>query len=920
MFNGGRFLLYTLLVSIIATAAFASDFSDDGVWQHISKPTIQKLGMRAITPRSYLTFQLNREMLQGILRQAPMEFTTDAITRNVVLSLPKPDGAFERFRIEESPMMEAGLARQYPEVKTYRGQGIDDPFATVRLGWTSGGFHAFVLSTNRSFYVGVYQYGDTTNYVSFWQDQDAVLTKPIECLVKDKIGGEKVKGMLSAPLPQVTSGATLHTYRAAIAATGEYTQKFPPGTQDSALNNGIIPTINSLNAILEREFTIHFNLVANDKNIIFTDPTTDPYTATDPATMLGQNQTTVDSKIGASNYDIGHVFGGVGGSGIAYVGITCFDSLKAQGVSTYTNPIGTTFLVDLVAHEVGHQLGANHSYNGTTGSCGPNRNSSTAWEPGSGSTIMSYSGSCGAENTQGYSDPYYHTGSYDEIIASTIGDTCDVETASGNNPPTVSAGPDYTIPASTPFTLTATGSDADGDPLTFLWEEKDLGTASPPLTDDGTRPIFRTWQPVSSPSRTFPRLSDILDGSLTIGEAWPTTNRTLNFRVTARDNHTGAGGVAYDNMVVTVVNNGAGSFMVTDPNTAQTWTGGTNVPVTWNVYGTNAAPINVANVKISLSTDGGLTFPTVLLASTPNNGSATVTVPSLSTITARVKVEAIGNIFFDISDVNFSISTAGCNPITVNPASLPAGVVGTAYNQTISATGGTSPYTFHVTSGSLPNGISLSTAGALTGTPSAAGTFNFAITATDNNGCNGLRSYTIVITSTTCKFCDDFNNGVLSTTWTYMKPAWTESGGYLVGSPTGKKAMAIATPVYAGCSSCTFDAKIRTTGGIGSLVGFFAWWGDAKNWVELQMKEGSDLWLFKQVANGSLVAKKKVSAVINPNTTYDAKIVYTGTQFQVYINGTLLITVPKGTGTNPNGTLGFEVKATSASIDSVSVN
>src|SRR5262249_46868043 len=163
--KGGRFLLYTLLLSIFATAVFASDFSDDGVWLHVSKPTNLKLGMRATTPQFYRTFQINREILQGILRQAPMEFTTEAITRNGVLSLRRPDGAFERFRIEESPVMEPGLAKKYPEVKTYRGQGIDDPLATVRFGWTSGGFHAFVLAPDRSFYIGVYQYGDLSNYI-----------------------------------------------------------------------------------------------------------------------------------------------------------------------------------------------------------------------------------------------------------------------------------------------------------------------------------------------------------------------------------------------------------------------------------------------------------------------------------------------------------------------------------------------------------------------------------------------------------------------------------------------------------------------------------------------------------------------------------------------------------------------------------
>ena len=302
MSKWGRYLFLVFLFSLTSYIAYSADFSDDGVWQRIPEHKIQQIGIHASSPRSYLTFQLNRDILKSILKQAPMEFTSDAVTKNISLSLPMPDGRFARFRIVESPIIEPALAAKYPEIKTYSAQGIDDRTTTVRLGWTSGGFHAFGLTSDRSFYIGVYQFGDTQNYLSYWGDKDSLPAKKFECLVNDQF-----KSNFKAPFAaQPNNGGTLRSYTTAIAATGEYTQKFPPGTKASALNDGIIPTTNAFNAILESEFTVRLILVGNEDQIIFTDGATDPYTANDPFTMLGENQTTVDNQIGSANYDIGH--------------------------------------------------------------------------------------------------------------------------------------------------------------------------------------------------------------------------------------------------------------------------------------------------------------------------------------------------------------------------------------------------------------------------------------------------------------------------------------------------------------------------------------------------------------------------------------------------------------------------------------
>ena len=907
----GEVPLLLCLCIFFARILSAASISDDGVWTRQDPKSIGVTGTRDIVPQAYGTFRINSEMLKGVLRQAPLEFSSDAKIRNVILSIPLPNGSFANYRIQESPIMGKKLASQFPEIKTYSGQGIDDPDSILRFGWTSGGFHAIGITSHDMFFISSYAQGDTEHYISYWKKDAPHLQTPLRCLAPH---AESESRSIS-PLAPMQSGATLRIYTAAIAATGEYTAYFG-GTKSGALNNGIVPAINQLNAILEREFAIRLVLTDEEMKIIYTDPATDPYSGT-VLDMATQNQPNLDAQIGSADYDIGHVFHGTGGSGVAYLSVVC-SGIKAQGCSAFSTPNGVTWIVDLVAHEVGHQFSADHSFNGTTSSCGGgNRNASTAWEPGSGSTIMSYSGSCGAENVQNFSDPYYHVGNFDEILSFSSATACDDEIATGNHPPVVNAGPDYTIPKSTPFVLTASASDADGDPLTYDWEEWDVGNASPPNTDDGTRPIFRSFAPTSSPSRTFPKLSDVLNNVSTFGESLPTTDRTMKFRVTVRDNRAGGGGIANDMTLITV-ENGAGPFQVTSPNTAVTWNGGNQQTVTWNVAGTDAAPINTANVNILLSTDGGLTFPTILSSSTPNDGSESITVPAVTTTTARVKIEAVGNVFFDVSNTNFTITTTGCTPITLAPASLPTGSEGAAYNQTITASGGVSPYTFAVTLGALPPNLALSSDGSITGSPSTAGDFDFTITATDDNNCTGTRAYSVNVASDTCLFCDDFQDGVLSTSWTYSQPVWSETGGHLAGN-SAKKVTAIATPAFDGCMNCTVDTQMKDSGGIGARLWLLAWYADKKNDLELLMKEESDVWVLKQKVNGRIVAKSKAKLPIDPGVSYLVRIAFDGAQFQVYINGTLAITLPKASGSSPMGTVGYQLKGTTAALEEIQV-
>lgn len=802
--------LSVFLFSLIISPAIASS-STDKLWQKISESNIPlSTGERRIIPDSYGTFRLNVSSLNDRFRKAPGE-----------ISLPYPDGSFGRFRIEKSPIMEDALAARFPEFQTFNGKGIDDPSATAKLDWTSHGFHAMVLSPHGTLMIDPYRTKDVLHYISYYK-KDYHPAKKFQCLVNDYFPHTE------ASTPNGGTPVTLHTYRLAVGATGEYTQ-FHGGTVNDGLA-AITTSLNRINGIYEREFAVHMNLVANETSVIFTDPATDPYTDGNGGAMIGENQSTMDSVIGDANYDIAHAFGAAGGGGLAGLGVVCSSGVKAWGISSLSPPEGDTYDVDYVSHEMGHQFSGNHSFNGTTGSCNGNRNSSTAWEVGSGSTIMSYAGICGAEDLQPHSDDYFVTGNFSEIfsfITSGGGASCAQLSSPGHSTPTADAGINYTIPQSTPFVLTGSGSDPDGDSLSYCWEEFDLGAASPPNGDNGNRPIFRSFEAVTVPQRTFPQLSDILNNTQTFGEWLPITNRTMQFKLSVRDNHPGAGGQGIDTMQVTV-SAGAGPFLVTQPDTAVTWNIGTQENVSWNVAGTSGPPVNATNVDILLSTDGGNTFPIVLASNTPNDGSEMITVPSAPTTTARVKVAAAGNIFFDLSNANFTIAGSGC------------------------------------------------------------------------------------------LFCDDFEDGNVDPNWMYLKPAWTESGGNLIGTPAKRKAIAIATPVFAGCTNCYVEAQMQSGGGFSNKVWLLGWYQGKGDTVELLMKEENDRWVLKQRSGGAIVAKGKILQTIAPNVSYVARIAYDGTNFQVSIDGVLLLTLPAGA--PASGTIGFQSKNTTGRFGYIQVN
>ncbi len=625
-----------------------------------------------IKPENYHLMQLDTLQMKSALASAPQEFTQNAKAKPLLITLPTPDGGLATFRVQAVQTMAPALADKFPSIKTYGGQGVEDPTVAIRLDYTELGFHAMVLDNNRGHYFIDPAYkNNQTIYLSYYKKDLKKNELFEEGLIQDINSANSGTSTPQAKPPVAKCiGNQLRTYRAAVACTGEYavaaTGVASP-TKAQTLS-AIVTSMNRVTGIYEKEVAIRLQLVANNDLVVFTNANTDPFAGNNTAsTLINESQTNIANLIGEANFDIGHTFS-TGGGGLAQLGCVCKAGNKARGITGSPSPVGDAYDVDYVAHEMGHQFGGEHTFNANTGSCSGNGSTNTNAEPGSGTTIMAYAGICNTQNDlQANSDAMFHAISFDQIINYSNlsnGNSCAVITATGNQPPVVNAGKDFYIPYKTAFTLTGSASDPDGDALTYAWEQTNTGgTFSNWNAPTGNAPIFRSFSPVTSQSRTFPKLADIIANKTTIGELLPSYARVLEFRLTARDNKNNGGGVCYDVMNVNVINT-TNPFSVTYPNAAVVWNVGEYRNVTWNVSNTDLSPIRCSAVAIELSTDGGLTYPIVLKDSTPNSGSAGVLVPNNTTSKARIRIRALGNVFFDISNINFTIRT----PLTTNYA------------------------------------------------------------------------------------------------------------------------------------------------------------------------------------------------------------------------------------------------------------
>ena len=663
-----------LIVTLLTITSVAFSQNKTTIWNATTKKNnMVALDSRMRLPENNL-FNLNLLSLKTNLNNAPAR-RANSKDSNTIVSIPNADGVLERYRVYENSNMDLALAARYPQIKSYMGVGIDNPSATAYFSVSPLGFKSMVLSPDKSAVFIEPISADLGTYTVYRKSDKAQSLTPFECSVIDEVAPQ-----IDAMARPNADDAVLRTFRLAMSCTGEYTTYFG-GTKALALA-AINNSITRCNGVFEKDFGARLIIIANTDLVIYTSASTDPYSASSSMSQWNsQLQSTLTSVIGDSNYDIGHLFGATGGGGNAgCIGCIC-SSGKGSGITSPADgiPSGDNFDIDYVAHEIGHQMGANHTFTQS------NEGTGVQMEPGSGSTIMGYAGITSLD-VQPHSDAYFHAISIQQVTNNLKAKTCSVNIATGNAVPTASAGLDYTIPKSTPFLLTAVGTDANGDALTYNWEEMDNQTTSAaPSATKTTGVNFRSYNSTTSPTRYFPRMASVLTGATTTAgseltvESLSSVARSLNFRVTVRDNRAGGPANNSDDMIVTV-NATAGPFTVSSPNTAVSYVGGSTQTVTWNVAGTTANNVNCANVDILISTNAGTSW-TTLLAATPNDGTQAVTIPNTPGTTNRIMVKGTNHIFFDVSNTNFTI-TAGSAPDTTAPTAPTLSASGTTETTT----------------------------------------------------------------------------------------------------------------------------------------------------------------------------------------------------------------------------------------------
>lgn len=675
-----------LLITMIAMTGYT--FAQSGNFWKVAinkdRTSVSDNKKQLLNPKLY---DLDFTNLETALTTSPKRTIATGKSK-VIVSFPNADGVLENFQIFRTSNMDPALAAKYPEIKSYIGRGIDNPTSSIYFSVSPLGLQTMTINADRSaVFIEPYTKDLKTYAVYKKSDKTASLSK-FECTVIDD--AKKDLKISSALLRPNADDGLLRTFRLALSVTGEYTVYFG-GTKAlalAAMNN----TMTRVNGIFEIDCGIHMNLIANNDILIYTNASTDPYSAA--ATGAGgawnaELQNNLTSVIGNAGYDIGHLFGATGGGGNAgCIGCVCVDDTssttdknKGSGFTSPNDgiPMGDNFDVDYVIHEMGHQFGGNHTW-----THGGNEGTGVQVEPGSGSTIMGYAGITTLD-VQPHSDALFHAVSIQQITNNIKTKTCSVNTVTGNAIPTASAGLDYTIPKSTPFMLTGIGTDANADILTYIWEEMDSQTTSAaPSATKTTGVNFRSYDVSASPVRYFPRIQTVLTGATTTAgteltvEALSSVARTLNFRFTVRDNHAGGPANNSDDAIVTV-NATAGPFSVSSPNTAVTYAGNSSQTITWNVAGTTANGVNCANVDILLSTDGGTSWSTIL-ASTVNDGAEAVIIPNIAGTTNRIMVKGTNHVFFDVSNANFTITNS--TPDTTPPTAAILSASGTTSNST----------------------------------------------------------------------------------------------------------------------------------------------------------------------------------------------------------------------------------------------
>lgn len=725
----------------------------DRLWSETSGKSATEIFENKLTINNPKIYSLDINGLKNALAKAPKRLAAGEKSE-IIISFPNSEGKMENFKVRENSNFDPQLAAKYPDIKSYIGEGLGDSGSTVYFSVSPLGLSSMEIYGDKSA-VFIEPYSkDLSTYVVYKKSDKKDDLSKFECTVID-VAQKGVANTTNLVARPNADDAKLRTFRLALSCTGEYATYFG-GTKANALaamNN----TMTRVNGVFEKDFAARMVLIANNDSVIYTNASTDPYS---PASSLSnwnsQLQSTLTSVIGEANYDVGHLFGASGGGGNAgCIGCVCTNGSKGSGYTSPADaiPSGDNFDIDYVAHELGHQFGGNHTFSMNNEGTGANM------EPGSGSTIMGYAGIT-SQDIQPHSDAFFHAISIQQITNNIKAKTCPTSTSTGNSIPTANAGLDYTIPKGTPFMLTGSGTDANGDSLTYIWEQMDnasssqTGASSAASATKATGPTFRSWTPQTTPVRYFPRMASVLAGATTTAgseitvEALSNVARTYNFRFTVRDNRAGGSGNNSDDAVITV-NGTAGPFSVSSQNTATTVTGGTSQTVTWNVAGTTANGVNAANVDILWSTDGGNTW-TTLLAGTPNDGTQAVTIPNTSTTTGRIMVKGSNHIFFDVNNANITVNAGSGTSDTTAPTAPTLAASGTTSTSTnLSWSGATD--NVGVTGYDVYQGASLIGSTASTSytvsSLSPSTTYSFTVRAKDAAGNASVSSNTVSVTT-----------------------------------------------------------------------------------------------------------------------------------------------------------------------------
>lgn len=656
---------YLFVVIFLASFSTISAQTSDKLWHKknaFEVDSYSKIERRTI-PKEFKVYNLDINSLKQQLQNAPKR-KGKSLRSSTILSFPSASGELEKYEVFEASIMEKGLQEKFPTIKSYVGKSVENPGTTIRFSVSNIGLHAMIMGSEKgSIYVDPYTKNKEL-YIIYSKSNLPSIDR-FECHVED-LGLKSKSGI--ALKSENADDSKLRTFRLAIATTGEYSQfqLMYNGIASSAtveekkatVMAAINATMTRVNGIYERDVALTMELVSNNEDIIFFDSVTDGFTNDDGNLLINESQEKIDAIIGDTNYDIGHTFS-TGGGGLALLNSPCIAGSKAKGITGSSYPIGDTYDVDFVAHEMGHQYGANHTFNSEEGTCGNNnRNDDTAVEPGSGSTIMAYAGLCAPDNVQQYGDDYFHLVSIQEMWAniSAGNSTCADQKAIANTPPDVDELVSYTLPVSTPFALEAIAIDAATDVLTYTWEQLDSEEAVVPLVATSTEgPSFRSLGPSISPIRYFPNQETVIAGNLfNDWEVLTSVSRTMNFGVNVRDNNINGGQTASKETTLTF-DASSGPFKVSSQTTTESWNASDIKTINWDVANTNVAPVNCATINILLSTDGGYTFPITLASGVTNNGTYDITVPDNTTDLGRIKIESVNNIFYAINDANISI-------------------------------------------------------------------------------------------------------------------------------------------------------------------------------------------------------------------------------------------------------------------------